>query len=68
MVQSAALAYVKNGQYKWVDIAESVAVDPRWSLAYVVSGSQEVLLFYDLRAQGSGPLEPGRRLVHGSRL
>ena len=31
-MQSAALAYVKNGQYKWVDIAESVAVEPGWSL------------------------------------
>ena len=67
-MQSAALAYVKNGQYKWVDIAESVAVEPGWSLAHFVSASQVVLYFYDLRARGSGPLEPGRRLLHGSRL
>jgi uncharacterized protein YjiK len=49
VIQSAALGYEKEGEFREVDKAEGVAVDPQAHRLYVVSDAEARLYVFDIR-------------------
>jgi len=49
VLQSAVLAYMKRGEYREIEQAEGIAVNPELNRLYVVSDKEAVLYVYDIR-------------------
>ena len=49
VLQSASLAYMKKGEYREIEQAEGIAINPESNRLYVVSDKEAVLYVFDIR-------------------